>query len=201
MRAAFLIARFLRRFFRASALRRSLSSMILPRFPPWFFRRVGCSTPTTPRLLHSRFFCLLTCDVFTLLAAGPTLSAAVSQRSSAGTVAAGNNFALLGCITTSRCCWHACTVSIGKFSHQSMSSCETSIDARTPQTAVIASRTTKPDTCIIGRRKILCIYAVVHTKCLPAYCAFSSCLSYRLAANRGFATYLSYSCVLYVSAL
>ena len=55
MRAAFLIACFLRRYFRASALRFSLSSRFLPRFLPSFFRRGGCSTPT-PRLLHSDSF-------------------------------------------------------------------------------------------------------------------------------------------------
>ena len=38
---------------------RSFSSRFLPRFPPCFFRRVGCSTPTMPRLLHSLFFAYL----------------------------------------------------------------------------------------------------------------------------------------------
>ena len=45
----------------------------------------------------------------------------------AGTVAAGNDFALLGCITASRCCWQVCTVSIEKHSI-----------ARTPSTAAVA---------------------------------------------------------------
>ena len=61
----FLSARFPRRFFRANALRLSLSSMsgcFLPRlFLPSSFRRVGCGTPTTPRLLHRRHLCLLAC--------------------------------------------------------------------------------------------------------------------------------------------
>ena len=51
------------------------------------------------------------------LAAGPTFS----DFATVGTVAAGNDFALLGSITASRCCWQACTVSIDEFSHQSMS--------------------------------------------------------------------------------
>ena len=38
-----------------------------------------------------------------------------------GTIAAGNEFALLGFIAASRCCWQAYTVSIDEFSHQSMS--------------------------------------------------------------------------------
>ena len=54
-------------------------------------------------------------NISALLASGPTFSAAaVYQR----TVAAGNDFTFLGCITTSRCCWEACTVSIGEFSHR-----------------------------------------------------------------------------------
>ena len=70
MRAAFLSVRFPRRFFRANALRLSLSSRcFLPRFLPSFFRRVGCSIPTrnTPRLLHRRHFCLLACALRTSL--------------------------------------------------------------------------------------------------------------------------------------
>ena len=123
MRAAFLIACFLRRFFRASAFRLSLSSRFLPRFPPWFFRRGGCSTPTTPRLLHSRLFCLLTCDLRAILLSSlrvPRFPRRCPSFAAAGTVAAGNDFALLGGITTSRCCWHGCTVSIEEFSYQSM---------------------------------------------------------------------------------
>ena len=62
MRVASLTARFPRRFFRANALRLSLSSRFcLPRFLPSFFRRVGCSTLNTPRLLHRRHFFLLAC--------------------------------------------------------------------------------------------------------------------------------------------
>ena len=64
MRVVFLTARFPRRFFRANALRLLLSSRcFLPRFFLSFFRRVECSTPTTPRLLHRRHFCLLACDL------------------------------------------------------------------------------------------------------------------------------------------
>ena len=107
MQAAFLIACFLRRFFRASALRLSLNSRFLPWFPPWFFRHDGCSTPTTPRLLHSRLSSLRV----------PRFPRRCSNFAAPGTVAT-----LLGCITTNRCCWHACTVSIDEFPHQSMSS-------------------------------------------------------------------------------
>ena len=49
LRADFLSARFPRRFFRADALRLSLSSRcFLARFLSSFFRRVRCGTPTTP---------------------------------------------------------------------------------------------------------------------------------------------------------
>ena len=125
MQAAFLIACFLRRFFRASARRLSLSSRSLLRFLPWFLRRGGCSTPTKPRLFHSRLFCILTCDLRVILLSSlrvPRFPRRCSNFAAAGTVAAGNDFALLGCITTSRCCWHACTVSIHEFSHESMPS-------------------------------------------------------------------------------
>ena len=62
LRADFLTARFSRRFLRANALRLSLSSRcFLPRCLPSFFRRVGCGTHTTPRLLPRRHFCLLAC--------------------------------------------------------------------------------------------------------------------------------------------
>ena len=62
LRADFLSARFPRHFFRANALRLSLSSKgFLPMFLPSFFRRVWCGTPTTLRLLHRRHFCLLAC--------------------------------------------------------------------------------------------------------------------------------------------
>ena len=60
LRADFLSARFPRRFFRANTLRFSLSyGYFLPKFLSSFFRRVGYGTPTTPRLLHRRHFCLL----------------------------------------------------------------------------------------------------------------------------------------------
>ena len=50
-------------FFRVNALRLSFSFRCLSRFLPYFFRRVGCSTPTTPGLLHCRHFFLLACDL------------------------------------------------------------------------------------------------------------------------------------------
>ena len=55
-----LISHFPRRFFR---VRLSLSSKCLPRF----LACVGCSTPTTPRVLHRRHFFLLECDLRTFL--------------------------------------------------------------------------------------------------------------------------------------
>ena len=114
-----------RRFFRVNTPRLLLNSWyFLPSFFPSFFRRVGCGTPTTPRLIHRHFF-LLACALRAFL-----LSSLQAQRfprrrcpnvSTAGMVAAGNDFDLLGCTTTSRCCWQVCTVSIDEFSHQSMS--------------------------------------------------------------------------------
>ena len=126
LRAASLSARFSRQFFRANTLRHSLSSRcFLPRFLPSFFRRVGCGTPTTPRLLHRRHFCLLACAFRAFLLSSLQVPRFPRRRcpnfATAGTVAAGNYFALLGCITASRCCWQACTLSIDEFSHQSMS--------------------------------------------------------------------------------
>ena len=41
----------------------SVPDVFLPRFLPSFFRRIGCSTPTTPRPLHRRNFCVLACDL------------------------------------------------------------------------------------------------------------------------------------------
>ena len=109
LRADFLSACFSRRFFRENALRLSLSSTcFLPRFLPSFFRRVGCGTPTTPRLLHRRHFYLLACAVRAFLFSSLQVPRFPRRRcpnfATAGTVAAGNYFALLGCITASRCC-------------------------------------------------------------------------------------------------
>ena len=127
MRAAFFSACFPRRFSRPNALRLSRSCMsrcFQSWFLPSFFRRVGCGTPTTPRLLHHRHVCLLTCSLGPFTLSSLQVSRFPRRRcpnfATAGTVAAGNDFALLGCITASRCGWQACTVSIDKFSHQSM---------------------------------------------------------------------------------
>ena len=125
LRADFLSASFLRRFFRANAIRFSLSSrLFLPRFLPSFFRRVGCGTPITSRLLHRRHFYSLACVLRGFLLSSLRVPHFLRRRcpnfATAGTVAAGNDFALLGCITASRCCWRACTVSIDEFSHKSM---------------------------------------------------------------------------------
>ena len=99
--------------------------VFLPRFLPSFFRRVGCGTLTTPRLLHRRHFCLLVCALRAFLFSSLWVPRFPRRRcpnfAPAGTVAAGNDFTLLGCITASRCCWQACTVRIDGFSHQSMS--------------------------------------------------------------------------------
>ena len=138
LRTDFLSARFPRRLFRANALRLSLSSSrcFLPRFSPPFFRRVGCDTPTTPRLLHRRHCRLLTCALRAFLLSSLRVPRFPRRRcpnfATAGTIAAENDFTLLGFIAASRCCWQACTVSIEEFSHQSMSrrnidSCENSI--------------------------------------------------------------------------
>ena len=130
MRAAFLSARFPRRFFRANALCLSLNYMsrcYLPRFLPSFFPTCWvrhshhASTSPSSTLLLTR-----ACppSIPPLLASGHTFAAAAAASQlcyTAGTVAAGNDFVLLGCITASRCCWEACTVSIDEFSHQSMS--------------------------------------------------------------------------------
>ena len=126
--ATFLSARFPRRFCRANALRLLLSSIsrcFLPRFLPSFFPRVGCGTPTTPGLLHRRHVCLLACSLREFLFSSLRVPRFPRRRCpnvfTAGTVAARNEFALLGCIAVSRCCWQACTVSIDEFSHQSTS--------------------------------------------------------------------------------
>ena len=101
MRADFLSARFPRHFFRANTHRLSLSSIcFLPRFLPSFFRGVGCGTPTTPRLLHRRHFCLLACALRAFLLSSLRVPRLPRWRcpnfATAGTVAAGNGFALLG---------------------------------------------------------------------------------------------------------
>ena len=124
--ADFLSARFPRSLIRANALRLSLSSWcFLPGSLPSFLRRVGCGNPTTPRLLHCRHFCLLACVLRAFLLSSLQVPRFPRRRcpkfATAGTVAAGNDFALLGFITASRCCWQTCTVSIDEFSHQSMS--------------------------------------------------------------------------------
>ena len=141
LRTDFLSARFPRRFFRANAIRLLLSSRcFLPRLLPSFFQRVGCGNPTTPRLLHRRYCRLLACALRASLLSSLRVPRFPRRRCSnfatAGMVAAGNDFALLGFTTTSRCCWQACTVSIDEVLHQSMSernidSCENSIAGET----------------------------------------------------------------------
>ena len=102
LRADFLSARFPRRFFRANALRLSLSSSrcFLPRFLLSFFRCVGYGTPTTLRLLHRRHFCLLAWTLRVFLFSSLRVTRFPRRRcpnfAAAGTVAAGNDFALLG---------------------------------------------------------------------------------------------------------
>ena len=66
--------------------------------------RVGYGTPTTPRLLHRRHFCLFACDLRAFLLSSLRVPRFPRRRSpnfaTAGTFAAGNDFALLGGITT-----------------------------------------------------------------------------------------------------
>ena len=141
---AFLTARFFGRFSRAIAFRRSLNSRFLPRFPPWFFRRVGCDTPTSLdfSVVDSLAYKHVTYERFFSTLRVPRFRRRSPNVAAAGTSAAGNDFALLGCITAGRCCLYGCTVSIDEISHQPMS-CETSIDARTPQTAAKEVQTTR----------------------------------------------------------
>ena len=126
LRVDFLSARCPRRFFLTNALRLLLSSKcFLPKFLPSFFRRVGCGTPTTPRLLHRRHFCLLACALRAFFLSSLRAPRFPRRRcpnfATPGTVvAAGNDFTLLGCVAASRCCWQACSISIDEFSHQSM---------------------------------------------------------------------------------
>ena len=126
LRADFLSARFPRHFFRADALRLSFTfTCYLPRFLSSFFRRVRCGTTTTPRPLNHQHYFLLACALPAFLISSLRVPRFTRRRypnfSNAGRVAAGNDFTLLGCITTSQCYWQACTVNIDEFSHQSMS--------------------------------------------------------------------------------
>ena len=77
----------------------------LPRSLPSFFRNAGCGTPTTPRLLHRRHYCLLACALRAILLSSLRVPRFPRRRypnfSTAGMVAAGNDFALLRCITAS----------------------------------------------------------------------------------------------------
>ena len=110
----------------------------LPRIVPSFFRRVGFSTPTTPRLLHRRLFCLLrVCDLRAFLLSSLRVPwfpqrAAVYQPcarllretlslcwDASPPVDAVGRLALSP--TTSRCYWQACTVTIDEFLHRSTS--------------------------------------------------------------------------------
>ena len=97
--ADFLSAHFPRRFLQANALHLSLSSRcFLPRLLPSFFRRVGCGTPTTPRLLRRRHFCLLACALRAFLLSLLRVPRFPRRRylnfATTGTVAAGNDFAI-----------------------------------------------------------------------------------------------------------
>ena len=105
----------------SNALCLSLSSRCLPRFLRWFFRRDGRSTLITPRLLHFRHFCFLVYDLLSLDWVLCFPRRRCTNFAAAGMVAAGNDFILVGLITTCQCCWTVCTVSIDEFLHQSMS--------------------------------------------------------------------------------
>ena len=112
LRVDFLSARCPRRFFLANTLRLLPSSRcFLPRFFPSFFRRVGCGTPTTPRLLHRRHFCLLACALRAFFLSSLRAPRFPRRRcpnfATTGTVVtAGNDFALLGCTVLSTCPLH-----------------------------------------------------------------------------------------------
>ena len=68
------------------------SRCFLPSFLPSFLRRVGCSTPNTPRLLHICHFCLLACALRAFLLSSPRVLRFPRRRctnfAAAGTVAA-----------------------------------------------------------------------------------------------------------------
>ena len=124
-------------FFRAKAPHVLCSSRCsLPRFLLSFFRRFGCNTPTAPRILYCRQFSLFACDLRTFLLSSLRVPLFPWWRctnfAAAGTTAAGNYFALLGCIIPRRCCWQASTVSIDvsfqpSTSCREFNSCENSI--------------------------------------------------------------------------
>ena len=130
VRAAFLSACFFPpcRFFRANALRLSLSSRcLLPRVLPSFFR-----------LQHSKHFSTFIVDPFAYSRVpsehpySPCFGSSFFRGGDVPTftLATANDFSLMGCITTSRCCWQACTVSIDEFSINRRYK-ETSIHTRT----------------------------------------------------------------------
>ena len=91
---------------------------------------VGCDTPTTPRILHLLHFFLLACNLGAFLLSSLRVQHFPRRRYTNFEVAAENSFALIGCITTSRCCWQASNVSIDEFSHQS-TSCRDIVSSRT----------------------------------------------------------------------
>ena len=94
LRADVLSARFPRLFFRVNAPRLSLSSTcFLARFLPSFFQRVGCGTPILA--------CALRAFLLSWLRDPRFPRRRCSNFATAGTVDAGNDFALLGCITAS----------------------------------------------------------------------------------------------------
>ena len=146
LQADVLSARFPRRFFRANALRLSLSCRyFLPR-PSSCLRSSGVMGAAFPASLH---FSIVHTSAYSRVpseySSSPRFRSHVFRGGGVPTllsqarVAAGNDFALLGCTPASRCCWQACAISIDELWHQSMSlrdidSCESSI-ARTPSTA------------------------------------------------------------------
>ena len=62
---------------------------------------------------HRRHFCLLACTLRASLLSSLRVPSFPRRRcpnfATAGTVATGNDFVLLGFITASQCCWQACT--------------------------------------------------------------------------------------------
>ena len=121
MRVASLAARFPCRFFRANAFRLSLSSRCcLPRFLPWFFRRVGCSILNTPRLLHRQQFSLLACALRAFLLSSLRVPRILWQRrTSFGHGCRGKQFRFVVVHYRQSSCWQACSVRVDEISHHS----------------------------------------------------------------------------------
>ena len=103
---------------------RRLEGSFLPRFMSWFSEVLSAALllrldfSIVDIFAHSR----MTSEYFYSPGFGShVFAAAVYQHCCLSTVAAGNVFALLGCITTSRCSWQDWAVTIDELSQQSTS--------------------------------------------------------------------------------